>query len=217
MSGLFDPAPLAATLVAHLTTAIPRLEGWCTVEKAIRLAQLVRDVPVPPNRAFTPCAVDLGVFGGRSLLALAVGCLARGHGRAVGIDPYLTSASTEGTNDPANADWWAEIDHLLIYRNAYLGLQEVVDPTWWGLLRLTSLEATALFPPGSINVLHQDTNHCPEVALPEIAAYSSLVAEGGVWVMDDADWPSMRSAREAMEEAGWGVAEDHTGWIVWSR
>ena len=43
-----------------------KIEGWCTKEKAIKMAELITDD--------TKLCVELGVFGGRSLLPLGIMC-----------------------------------------------------------------------------------------------------------------------------------------------
>ena len=73
---------------------IPKLPGWCTPEKAKRLAELAFGAEL---------AVELGVFGGRSLVAIALGIKwgpRPEHGYVDGIDPYTPAAALEGKNDP---------------------------------------------------------------------------------------------------------------------
>ncbi len=225
-----DPPPLPQAVKDTISRILPGMLGWCTVEKGIRLAELVwaqRNL-VRASEAATagaPVSVELGVHGGRSLLpqALAwdvVNASPLGWlGLAVGIDAWDYAADAEGTNDPANADWWKTVNHQAVYERCRADLTTHCG-TGWLLLRGHSLHAAEHYCHklrGRIVLLHQDSNHSPEVAIPEIAAWEPLLHPQAYWVMDDADWPSMAPARDEMLRRGWTVREDHTQWLVWQR
>src|SRR5678809_752199 len=88
---------------------IPSLQGWCPLDKAQFLAELT----VSNN---LQAAVELGVFGGRSLIAIAIACQHKGSGFIYGIDPWSNSSALEGTNSEANNEWWRQVDLEAIYR-----------------------------------------------------------------------------------------------------
>lgn len=226
------PPPLPESVRDTITRVLPTMLGWCTVEKGIRLAELVwasgditYDLPslLAQGRKGmglpTPCSVELGVHGGRSLLPQALAWDALGYGTAVGVDAWDYSADAEGTNDPANAEWWKTVNHAQVYMRAHRDL--TAHAVRWALLRAHSLPAAEMIQrsprAGHIMLLHQDSNHSPEVALPEIAAWEPLLHPQAIWVTDDADWPSMQPAREEMLRRGWTIREDHTQWLVWGR
>jgi predicted O-methyltransferase YrrM len=63
-----------------------QLPGWCTKEKAYTLASLV--IGTRPA-----VIVEVGVFGGRSFLPMALALKELGKGMAIGIDPWSPAAS----------------------------------------------------------------------------------------------------------------------------
>ena len=87
----------------YIQTTVPKLHGWCTPEKASHLYNLVLDHE-------NPLCVELGVFAGRSLVAIALGAKAM-NGTAVGIDAWSKEACEQGVNDIANTEWWNNINY----------------------------------------------------------------------------------------------------------
>ena len=83
---------------------IPKMEGWCTVKKA---TQLVNQILQVRPKVF----VEIGVFGGRSLIPAALGIRANGDGMAYGIDPWKTEASPEGETVADNKGWGGGLQH----------------------------------------------------------------------------------------------------------
>lgn len=185
------------------STALP---GWCTVDKAKRIAQLVDD-------ARARLCVELGVFGGRSLVAMALG----GNGRQCevhGIDPYAKGPSLEGTNDAENEKWWSEVNYEDVLQQcrgaiAKLGLEHRVR-----LIRARSLDVIDLYEPGIVDVLHQDSNHSEEVSCAEVKAWSAKLALGGFWIFDDVNWPSTQRAQQLLEQLGFQRIEAYDYWAV---
>ena len=59
------------------------IRGWCTLEKAIKMTEYIKD-------DFKLC-VELGVFGGKSLLPISLKC----KGKVIGIDAWEKEASLE--------------------------------------------------------------------------------------------------------------------------
>lgn len=190
--------------------AIEGLPGWCTLEKAHRLADLVAD-----RRARQ--VVELGVFGGRSLCALALGCRRNGFGLVHGIDPFEKGASLEGKNDPANDEWWAKIDYEQILAQAVRGVERIGLGPFVQILRERSQGAAARYEPLSIDVLHQDSNHSEAVSFKEVELYAPCIALGGFWVIDDTDWSTTRTAQHELERLGFLLCEDHEKWRVYQR
>ena len=190
-----------------LESAIPRLHGWCTVEKAKRLARLAADVA-------PALAVELGVFGGRSLVAMAYGCKVAGRGRVEGIDPYLKDASLEGTQDPANAKWWSELDYDAVHRAAEQALWDNGLREHATIVKAKSLDALSRYRNGSIGLLHQDANHAEETSCAEVVAYAPKMAPGGFWVMDDTNWESTVKAQQLLIDMGFAFVEPHGAWGI---
>ena len=83
-----------------LKSLVKSLPGWCTPEKAQRLFDLV----IESNSQIT---CELGVFGGRSFIPLALAHKQKGTGFALGIDAWKKEASLEGTNSLENNEYWS--------------------------------------------------------------------------------------------------------------
>src|SRR5690348_13441140 len=82
-----------------------KLEGWTTPERGIEMAELI--VEMKPK-----VVVEIGVFGGRSLIAQALAIRdneRRGYGKGMiyGIDPWKVDYALEGEN-VENQKWWKE-------------------------------------------------------------------------------------------------------------
>ena len=197
-SGLL-PADRAAWLAARVTP----LAGWCSPAKAIRLADLI--LHVAPM-----ISVDLGVFGARSTLALAEGHRALGYGYVTGIDPWTRAAALEGTNELINEEWWGSVDMEATYRAAMATMVRHAVLPHWQLLRVRSGDGAAYFSDQSIGLLHQDSNHSPEVSQEELRLWIPKMVPGGIWVMDDTNWPSLQDTKRLLQsQYGAVLIEEH--------
>ncbi len=197
---------LAAELAARIEALVPQLEGWCSIEKALAMAACICE--------YRPrCCVEIGVLGGRSLAPQALALQYLGEGRIFGIDPWQTSFSLQGDQDPGNSEFWGRVDHERLYRQcvraiASAGLFEVCT-----LLRAPAERCTELFD--RIDLLHIDGNHDAEIAWRDVQSYLPKVPPGGhVW-FDDADWKSTQKALAALQEQC--VVVKHFGTHVWFR
>lgn len=216
------PPVIDASLTHTLTALIPTLEGWSSVDKCQWLARLAyhtaTDSTIPD-----PVSVELGVFGGRGLVALALGHWLARRGIAMGIDPYTVAATQEGTNAPENDRWWAQVDLPAIAQRCRTTLRTVIpDPSYWLLGQIDSRTAAqyvaqAVFPyHGPVQVLHQDSNHSEEISRAEVALWWPLMAPGGWWIMDDVNWPSTQAAQQDLVDRGARVwAEGDGTWRIY--
>ena len=197
---LDGPRPTARTIAATQT-----LPGWCPLEKAEYLAALVR---VSGAR----CIVEIGVYGGRSLVPMALA--AEAHGGVVhAIDPWEVAASLEGDNGTENDAWWSQLDHEQIYREFLRGVESFGVGDTVRVLRMKDTEALARFPAGSIDLLHVDGNHSAAVSMRYVRQWGPKLVPGGYLVMDDIDWGTQRetvrllaaSYRTVKVEPTWAV------------
>lgn len=201
-----DPLP-TATLPPDrrewLERTVLPLPGWCSPSKAVRLAELTI-----ASRA--QLSVDLGVFGARSTIALAEGHRLLGYGYVTGIDPWTRNAAVEGTNDLVNEEWWTKLDLEGIYRSALTSMQRHAALPHWQILRVHSRDGIGYFTDGSIDLLHQDSNHSPEVSQEELRLWIPKMRPGALFVMDDTNWPSLQETQKILQETYGAVPiEDH--------
>lgn len=187
------------------------LQGWCTVEKANKLIDIVGESK--PWRI-----VELGVFCGKSLLALALAAkYTNPQCEIIGIDAWEASASLEGTNDKANDDWWKEIDYnwAKTYTENLMRKENVRVSLW----KNKSSEVASKFPDNSIDILHQDSNHSEEISCTEVELYWMKVRKGGYWIFDDTNWATTQKAQDLLLTKGFEVVfiAPEKVWTVYRR
>jgi hypothetical protein len=197
-------------LQARIETSITPLHGWGTVEKGIRLAELV--LVTQAERS-----VEIGVFGGRSLIPMAIAHQLSGIGYTVGIDPWEVAASLDGVNAPENEDWWRKIDYDEIYTHFLGALLQYRLVRECRIMREWSDTAVRLFADESIAVLHQDGNHSEKISTMEVDLWSPKLKQGGYWVFDDTDWATTQRAQALLIERGFHVIEIHDNWKVYRK
>lgn len=153
--------------------------GWCTLEKAHTLANLI---------LFTrpALAVEIGVWSGKSFLPIALACKEVG-GKAIGIDPYTAAASVEGQNKE-HAEWWSETitpeAYEWTYNHAIGQLKSMEVDSIAELWRKRSDECEV---PQGIGLLHVDGNHSDQ-ALRDVQRFAPAAIVGGHVVLDDLTW-----------------------------
>lgn len=197
---------LPASLHHYITEIMPKMEGWCSPEKAEALARAVIDVqPV--------YAVEIGVFAGRSLLAIALAMRECGGSKVFGIDPWKSDESAKGwEGDKPNHDYWKKIDHADILRQARKSIQdqmlgsqvELIEATSKGSYEFISSAVTDIRAHGEdlLGLLHIDGNHCEEQAVWDVDHYVPLVKPGGIIIFDDTNWSTTKKAQERLAEYG---------------
>lgn len=175
---------------------IVQLHGWCPLEKAQFLANLVVDYNVQT-------VVEVGIFAGRSLIAMAMACQSKGSGVCWGIDPWVSTAAIEGTNDPANDKWWQQCDLEQIYRwfiEAVLRFGLTKECRWF---RMRSDEVASLFADGSVDLVHIDGNHSEEMSTKDVELwFPKLKPRSSFVCIDDINWKSNQKAYSMLKERG---------------
>jgi predicted O-methyltransferase YrrM len=180
--------------------AIAALEGWCTPEKADWLYDHVREQATALNRPLS--CLEVGVFAGRSLLAIAFALRDEGRGFVLGIDPYTKDAALTGmtgkdANTKAHVEWWGKLDLNIFHRQC----EDALD---WHKLRHFCAVAKSpseccahLIADGSVDILHLDGNHHESVR--DVNLWLPKLRTGGTWIMDDTDWPEVQPARQIVQ------------------
>ena len=192
---------------AQIDSVLPPLPGWCTPEKGKRIAHLAADM-----RAHL--CVELGVFGGRSLVALALGLSLNKMGRVHGVDPFTKGASLEGTNAAENNDWWAKIDYEEIRSHAIRAVETNGLQSYVTMIREKSIDVVDRYVDGSIDILHQDSNHSAEVSTAEVRAWMPKLRLGGFWIFDDIDWETTHDAQKLLLDSGFTCLETYYQWAI---
>lgn len=163
-------------LLEKIDEVMLTLPGWCEPEKAHALAAAV--VTLRPKTC-----IEIGVFGGKSLIPIALALQHVGGGHVIGIDPWTNEAAVEGY-DGANADWWKSVDLEAIYQKFQVDVQRL------GLgERVVAIRAKSddVVPAVRVDLLHVDGQHT-EQAVRDVRRFGKGVRIGGLCFMDDIQW-----------------------------
>lgn len=182
------------------------IHGWCTREKAYKMSEYIN--------GNTSLCVELGVWGGRSLLPIALA--APRNATIIGVDAWSSQASLEGTNSKANDDWWANLnyDYMFEYAKNLMINSGLPNVQLW---RNKSLSVVTKFNDESIDFLHQDSNHSEEVSSAEVEAYYNKVKRGGIWVFDDTNWETTQKAQALLLSKGYKELYNSGAWKIYQR
>lgn len=193
--------------------AMRELEGWCAESKAGILIDLI--LTHKPQTV-----VEIGVFGGKSLIPMGIALQANGSGKAFGIDPWSNIESVQGM-DEANKKWWSSLDHQAILNGLIgkinkFGLQDQIS-----LVRATSKDASPIY---DIDVLHIDGNHSEETSYFDVTKWVPLVRQGGIIILDDVTWvvdgkPSQSKSVDWLNAhcVKQGQYTDGCDWAIWIK
>lgn len=190
----FDVSSVQAFLTPQAEALLSRcesLEGWCSRNKALLLYHLVRE--------YKPrTVVEIGIYGGRSIVPIAAGIRDNGHGIVHGIETWSGMASTTYRTGLANDFIWANADYTIIKHDF---LRFLLDNRLHDIVRVIeapSGRCSALFD--QIDLLHIDGNHSFFGAAKDVVDYASKVPPGGIIVYDDIDWHTTSAGLEILRD-----------------
>lgn len=198
--------PLKDRIIAEAVKLLPGLPGWCSPKKAGKLIRFILSEQAS-------CCVELGVFGGSSLIPQALALRALGAGRIIGIDPYSTAEAlkTPPKEDP-NSRWWAQLDLDKIKRELLDRLDKLGLAEFASVRQQTSDAAAIDFAEGSIDLLHIDGNHSEEQALRDADTWLPKLRPGGILFFDDISWGFDRFERSTTGPAI-DLIMQHCSWL----
>lgn len=180
--------PAARTLM----TAVTALEGWCSPQKSLLLYSLAR--------AHKPqTVVEIGIYGGRSIVPIAAALKDNGIGQVYGIETWSGSAAVSYRTNIANDFWWQNIDFPKLKGDF---LQFVVQHQLQDTIRViesASDRCGGLFD--RIDMLHIDGGHSTYGAAQDVVNYVSKVPSGGIIIYDDINWPSTAAGLEILRDS----------------
>ena len=193
-----------------LQGVVESLHGWCTVEKAERLYQLIKE-------SDSKLTVELGVFAGRSFIPMAIAHRDKQSGFAIGVDAWKAGVCIEGTNAEANNQYWKNVNYKEVYQSCINAIDQYDLKDYCDTLRMRSSQAGILFADNIIDVLHQDSNHNIETIIAELKLWSPKVKKGGYWIIDDCDWVEAVDGYKKIPDYGFQLVEDHIHWQIWRK
>lgn len=187
---------------------LPQLEGWCTDYKASLLMDLI--FSLQPE-----VVVEVGVFGGKSLIPIAVALKENEHGKIYGVDPWKAADSVVGM-EGEHYEYWNKIDYEAILKDLVRKIKKWKLINQVEIMRTTSKEAVI---EEVIDLIHIDGNHSEESALFDVQTWIPRVREGGIIIFDDLDWHTTESAQQWLNENCTKLFEiqDSNVWGVWMK
>lgn len=153
------------------------LHGWAPLEKMTALYDLV--MATKPK-----LVVEIGTWGGKSLIPQLLALKENGSGMAICIDPWDPKASAVGQVDPENERWWSVQPHEMVYQSFLYHIKKLDLERFVEIHRECSID---MEPPQNVDILHLDGNHGPE-AVEDAKRYAPNVKLGGFCILDDLDW-----------------------------
>lgn len=194
----------------NLAPIINQLEGWCTLEKAQRLYDLVIE-------SDSQITCELGVFGGKSLIPMGLAHRDKGSGFVFGIDTWHKKASLQGTNSELNNEWWSKIDFEYIYNTVAKAIDYHELNDYCGTIRLNSQTVGLMTADNILDIIHQDSNHSSEAIIAELNLWIPKLKVGGYWIADDTDWTESKEGYSRLSDFGLYMVEDFTKWQIWKK
>ena len=154
--------------------------GWCSEEKSLNFLDLVLEIK-------PKICVEIGVFGGASLIPVACALKFLKEGIVIGIDPWDVSECIEHLDrleDKEHIEWWSKLKMRDIYYDFVDKLILYDLEEYCKIIFKTSQEA-ALDIKCSIDILHIDGHRSEKVTTQDVKTYFPKVVSGGyIWVGD---------------------------------
>lgn len=169
------------SLMSVVTPVLPGLAGWCSVEKAAALIHIVLETR-------PEVCVDVGTFGGSSLVPIAVALRHCGNGTVVGIDPWDNVVALDGMLDEKNTQWWGSLDFAVIKTGCEESVRRLNLEGRVKLVQATSADAVSSFDDYSVGLLHLDGNHSEAHSLQDVERWLPKVKTGGHIFFPDIFW-----------------------------
>lgn len=177
-------------LKAFISDQYPKMGGWCDVEKGFQIGKLVIDSK--PQRI-----AEIGVFEGKSTLALAYSCKLVGGGSVYAIDSWKKEDCVDD-EVLANQEWWSKLD-LDGHYEAFVRhcvRAEVVRHIQF--CRMSSWDASRYLP--DMDMVHIDANHAEWPSTSDVVNWLPKLKVGGYMIMDDVNWESTQTAIRFVEK-----------------
>jgi predicted O-methyltransferase YrrM len=194
--GEASPGWSGLPLSDRIAGCLEAIDGWCTPAKAQWLARFIVE-----RRAAR--VLEIGVFGGRSLIPMALAAQSLGEaGEVTGVEPWRAAVAVAEPTNAENDAWWSSVDFAAVKSRFFANAARLgVLPTI-RILETDSQSALALFAASgaSFDLIHVDGAHSPQRALDDAKSWSAFLKPRGLLVFDDIEWPSVQLARAWLKE-----------------
>jgi predicted O-methyltransferase YrrM len=181
----------ALPLDEKVSRCLETADGWCSPNKAAWLTRLIVSRQVAK-------VLEIGIFGGKSLIPMALALQSAGGGTVIGVEPWSADVAISEPTNESNDAWWANVNFALIKERFFANCARYGVLAMIKVMEMDSDSAFRFLEPGDrqFDLIHIDGAHSPERALRDAKSWSRLVKRGGVVVFDDIGWPSVAPARD---------------------
>jgi len=155
-----------------------QIYGWCSHSKASILIDIIQKIE-------PKTIVEIGAWGGKSLIPMAYALKKQGEGMIYGIDPWSNVESMVGVENDANKAYWGVVDHEAVYETLLQNIVRFELQSQVYIIRASSAHAP---PIENIDLLHIDGNHSSVTSILDVTKWGPLVRKGGWIVVDDISW-----------------------------
>jgi hypothetical protein len=184
------------SLPKHISDAIheyvSHMEGWTTPERCCEIAECILETKAK-------VCIDIGVFAGRSTIAMGFAARQLVNSKVYGIDPWTPEAATDNDDNKEGVDWWKDKANLEdMQRQAVRSVWNHRLEQWVIFIRSRSEYVYDLFP--EIEFLNIDGGHSEISSCRDVELYLPRVKSGYFVTMDDTAWPSTQKAVKMLAE-----------------
>ena len=178
LESIIDKRTSTAPLKNAAFWYMDQIYGWCSHSKASILIDIIQKIGATK-------IVEIGVWGGKSLVPMAYALKCQGKGKIYGIDPWDNQKSILGVMNDANRAYWGTVDHEAVYQSLVQNLERFELKTQVELIRAPSVSAEPIY---DIDLLHIDGNHSDITSFIDVTKWVPLVRPGGWIIVDDISW-----------------------------
>lgn len=184
------------SLPKHIEEAVhhylPHMEGWTEAERGCEMAACILETKAQ-------VCVDIGVFGGRSTIAMGFAARELGKSMVYGIDNWNPGAAADNDDHKEGVEWWEKKSNLeTIHQLAMRSIWDHRLEPWVTIIRAKSEHVHQLFP--VIDFLNIDGGHSEINSCRDVTLYLPKVRSGAYVFMDDCGWPTTQKAIGMIEE-----------------
>lgn len=151
--------------------------GWCSLNKAGCIIDCINDICA---RTENPTCVEIGVYGGKSVIPAVLELKRLNKGKFYAIDPWDNIEATKGYFGE-HYNFWFNIDLNNIYSIFVNLLDENDCDSYVEIIRKPSDEAPEIH---DIDFLYIDGQHTDQ-AIRDVHKYASQVRLNGYCIVDD--------------------------------
>ena len=164
----------------HRTNSKYGVWGWSSLDKAGCIIDAIDEIC---QKREDPVCVEVGVYGGKSLIPAALELKRHSKGIIHGIDPWSNEEATK-QYDGAHLEWWSNVNLTRIYNIFIETISNTDTKDYINIIKKASDDAPDF---DYIDYLYIDGQHT-EQAFRDSDKYATKIRTGGYCFIDDINW-----------------------------